>query len=618
MAEQHIIINDTTDDVLPLAWGVKGGNVTAHNLTVQPANGSSNANIRVTNTDIITESNMSICTNNANDTISITGSGNVSVGGGGNVSIGGGGNVSVGGGGNTTINSGAGKDTIISSGNIISLGAPNIQVSTGNFGVMGPATFASPVNFLANSTFNAPLITNNTSLIVNNGAMVLTNNASFNMNCDRGFTVNSSTLAISGTGDSTISTMEGNLCLYANNNGAVVIRGGNNGVIVTSSTKFSNSVNHDSATYFNNYTAFNNGTMTQSFGSFQQFNGYRYYISNQAISVLNSNVSTANFAYNTRYPEIMMSRVSMKLYNLVNPNIIITGSAKSVGVVNSDNTVFTKLQYIDSSTIISNNTANIAYTTSTPLFFVDPNVTTIMDSRVANIPISGNIVVDTLDDNTVVEFSAYTDNQGVHTPYQFNANGDIAMYVALIDSNNDFHSLNLIQGYNDSCLDDDTNHCFVNLKNLLEEDETTHLTNVTLDSTWKFRIVGVCGNGSRSIANNFNIYYEYKIYEPVTAGSGGGSSINEDNLYEPYSNLSTYAVNDLAIYNNTLYRCVTAVTTAESFDPNKWVNTSLSDEITTNTNSLGGLKLVQLTQQEYDSLSVYDNHTLYVIANVVS
>jgi hypothetical protein len=308
----------------------------------------------------------------------------------------------------------------------------------------------------------------------------------------------------------------------------------------------------------------------------------------------------------------------MKLYNLVNPNIVIIGSAKSVGVVNSDNTVFTKLQYIDSSTIISNNTANIAYSSTTPLFFPDPNVTTIMDSRVANIPISGNIVVDALNDNTVVEFNAYTENQGVRTPYQFNANADIAMYVALMDSNNDFYSLNLIQGYNDSCLDDDTNHCFVNLKNLLEEDETTHLTNVTLDSTWKFRIVGVCGNGSRSIANNFNIYYEYKIYEPVTAGSGGGSSINEDNLYEPYSNLSTYAVNDLAIYNNTLYRCITAVTSPESFDSNKWVNTSLSNEITTNTNSLGGLKLVQLTQQEYDSLLVYDNHTLYVIANIVS
>ena len=627
MAEQHIIINDTTDDVLPLAWGVKGGNVTAHNLTVQPANGSSNANIRVTNTSIIANGNFSMFTSDSNDTISISGPGGVVLGGGKDVSLSCGGNVSISGGGTTYISSGSGYNTTITSGNVIVLSAGNIQVSTGNFGVMGPATFTASVNFNSSTNFSstssytAPLFVNNTNLNLNNGGLVLSNNTSFSMNANSRFDVNSSAFTLNGVGESMIQTTDGNITLTAGgSNGTTIVQGGGNGIRMTGSQIYVSSGNCICAgpTYVNAPITVANSSMTQFYGSFQQFNGYRQFISNQVISAYKSGVNTANFAYNTRKPNIMTANVTMSL-GLINPNIaVVAGSLKSEAIINSDNTVFTKLQYIDNSTIISNNTANIAYTTSTPLFFVDPNVTTIMDSRVANIPISGNIVVDTLDDNTVVEFSAYTENQDVRTSYQFNPNNDIALYVALMDNSEDYYNIVLLQGYNDSCLDDGENHCFVKLKDLLEKDDTTHLTNVTLDSTWKFRIIGVCGTGSRSIANNFNIYYEYKIYEPIIAGSGGGSSINEDNLYEPYSNLSTYAVNDLAIYNNILYKCIVPVTTPESFDSNKWVNTSLSDEITTNTNSLGGLKLVQLTQQEYDSLSVYDNHTLYVIANVVS
>ena len=37
-----------------------------------------------------------------------------------------------------------------------------------------------------------------------------------------------------------------------------------------------------------------------------------------------------------------------------------------------------------------------------------------------------------------------------------------------------------------------------------------------------------------------------------------------------YDSTSTYAVGDLVVYNNTIYECIVAVTTAEEFDSSKW------------------------------------------------
>lgn len=619
MAEQHIIINDTTDDVLPLAWGVKGGNVTAHNLTIKPANGSTSANISITNASIVSESSFLISTSNVNDSISI--------GGNGGISIRGDGTVYVGGAGATNISSGAGKDVSITSGNTISMGSSNIQLSASNFAVTGPTNFYAPVDFNAPANFNSISNFKYTSTFdgdinINNSRLQLLNNSTFYMNGNSRFDVNSIGFTINGTSDSTIQTTNGNLCLLAPNRNIVIGNSNDNSVVrMTSATYFSNRATIDSGIQFNNgLTYFSDNTTTIVNSGAMYFNGRYQYISNQPASVnINNGSAIANFAYNTRNPHIFSVNATMSL-GLVNPNIVVTaGSLKTEAIVNSDNAIFTNLQYIDNASVVSNNVISVTYTSSEPLFFPDANnqSASIMDSRIANIPISGNIEVDSLDDNTVVEFNAYTENQGVRTPYQFNRDQNVTMYVALLNNNNVGYCLKLIQGYNDSCLDDSYNHCFVKLKDLLNKDDDTHLTNVTLDSSWKFRIVGMCGTASQT-SSNLTIYYEYNIYEPKKAGSGGGSSINEDNLYTPYSNLSTYDINDIVIYNNVLYKCIVPVTIPESFDSNKWINTSLGSEITKNTNSLGGLKLVSLTQQEYDALTVYDNHTLYVITNIVS
>lgn len=44
---------------------------------------------------------------------------------------------------------------------------------------------------------------------------------------------------------------------------------------------------------------------------------------------------------------------------------------------------------------------------------------------------------------------------------------------------------------------------------------------------------------------------------------------------DDYSASSTYALNDIVIYQNRIYRCTTAIAAGESFNSSKWVQTSL-------------------------------------------
>ena len=67
-----------------------------------------------------------------------------------------------------------------------------------------------------------------------------------------------------------------------------------------------------------------------------------------------------------------------------------------------------------------------------------------------------------------------------------------------------------------------------------------------------------------------------------------------DNMSDQYSASRTYDVGDICIYDNKLYKCVTAVATAEAFDQTKWNKTSFAalhanqeKKISENTKSLG-------------------------------
>ena len=59
-------------------------------------------------------------------------------------------------------------------------------------------------------------------------------------------------------------------------------------------------------------------------------------------------------------------------------------------------------------------------------------------------------------------------------------------------------------------------------------------------------------------------------------------STNESNIgtdTDTYDNTATYAVGEIVIYENQLYKCITAVDTAEEFDKEKWKKTSLKEMI---------------------------------------
>lgn len=49
--------------------------------------------------------------------------------------------------------------------------------------------------------------------------------------------------------------------------------------------------------------------------------------------------------------------------------------------------------------------------------------------------------------------------------------------------------------------------------------------------------------------------------------------------YDAYDETATYTVGDLCIYNNALYKCTTAITTAEAWNASHWTATSIADEI---------------------------------------
>lgn len=52
-----------------------------------------------------------------------------------------------------------------------------------------------------------------------------------------------------------------------------------------------------------------------------------------------------------------------------------------------------------------------------------------------------------------------------------------------------------------------------------------------------------------------------------------------DDIADVYSSSSTYKVGQLCIRENTLYRCTTAITTAEEWTPAHWTATTIAEEI---------------------------------------
>lgn len=96
---------------------------------------------------------------------------------------------------------------------------------------------------------------------------------------------------------------------------------------------------------------------------------------------------------------------------------------------------------------------------------------------------------------------------------------------------------------------------------------------VKTSSTEMTRIAGASVVESSAESGNNNAISSgavYTIKEQINA-----------NTADKYDSTATYAVDDYCIYNDVLYKCTTAITTAESFDSTKWSATDIGTELST-------------------------------------
>lgn len=85
------------------------------------------------------------------------------------------------------------------------------------------------------------------------------------------------------------------------------------------------------------------------------------------------------------------------------------------------------------------------------------------------------------------------------------------------------------------------------------------------------------------------------------------------NLARPYDSASTYAVGAYVLFQNTLYKCVTAVPTGEAFDPTKWLAIKATDEI-----AAGGYTLPIASASQLGGVKVGDGLSIDPVSGILS
>lgn len=108
-------------------------------------------------------------------------------------------------------------------------------------------------------------------------------------------------------------------------------------------------------------------------------------------------------------------------------------------------------------------------------------------------------------------------------------------------------------------------------KQVLETELNTYKQTVDTDmNTYK-----------EEINNNLSSYKEAidAQIEEFEGNSFATVEMVNDYLGDVYDSSKTYAVGDYCIYENTLYKCIVEITTAEVFDSSKWKKTSVDKEI---------------------------------------
>ena len=91
------------------------------------------------------------------------------------------------------------------------------------------------------------------------------------------------------------------------------------------------------------------------------------------------------------------------------------------------------------------------------------------------------------------------------------------------------------------------------------------------------------------------------------------STSREADQYDPEE---TYAVGDLCINNNVLYRCTTAISTAEVWTPAHWTQTTLANEISTLNSSLTDTITTNVILSDIGTTKATKQVTAYKIGRV--
>ena len=115
--------------------------------------------------------------------------------------------------------------------------------------------------------------------------------------------------------------------------------------------------------------------------------------------------------------------------------------------------------------------------------------------------------------------------------------------------------------------------------------DSTHWTETTVDEliAEKQNIIDASHKLSADLVDDANTTNKFVT---ATEKSTWNGKANKSIVADEYSSSQTYSVGDVVIYNDVLYKCTTAVTTAESFDSNKWTSQTVEDLISAKQNIL--------------------------------
>lgn len=90
---------------------------------------------------------------------------------------------------------------------------------------------------------------------------------------------------------------------------------------------------------------------------------------------------------------------------------------------------------------------------------------------------------------------------------------------------------------------------------------------------------------------------------------------NKDAISDKYDSSKTYSVGDYCIYNDTLYKCKTQITSAEEFDSSKWEPTNCGKEFEVLNSNLTELQSVDITPVSNNYAAVNTSSTYAYVKN---